>query len=69
MIFLDNGAYSATVSIIMTDYKQKKKAVSSRLLAGFGAATPTQKPEDWRKVRAEMEAAIAEEVDKEDESN
>jgi hypothetical protein len=46
----------------MTDYKQNKKPVPSRLLAGFGAVTPRQKPEDWRKVRAEMEEAMAEEV-------
>jgi hypothetical protein len=46
----------------MTDYKQKKKPVPSRLLASFGAVTPKHKPEDWRKVRAEMEEAMAEEA-------
>src|ERR687895_2133279 len=40
----------------------KLKPAPSRLLAGFGAATPTQKPEDWRKIREDMEAAMAEEV-------
>jgi antitoxin PrlF len=44
----------------------KLKPAPSRLLAGFGAATPTQKPEDWRKIREDMEAAIAEEVVAED---
>jgi hypothetical protein len=50
----------------MTDYKQKKKPVPSRLLAGFGAVQARQKPEDWRKVRREMEEAMAEEVAGED---
>jgi AbrB family looped-hinge helix DNA binding protein len=27
----------------------KRKPAPSRLLAGFGAAQPTQKPEDWKK--------------------
>jgi hypothetical protein len=49
----------------MTDYRQKQKPAPSRLLAGFGAVTPIQKPEDWRKIREAMEAAMAEEVDKE----
>jgi hypothetical protein len=57
---LDNGAYYATASTSMTDYKQKRKHVPSRLLAGFGAVTPKHKPEDWRKVQAEMEEAMAE---------
>jgi AbrB family looped-hinge helix DNA binding protein len=44
----------------------KLKPAPSRLLAGFGAATPTQKPEDWRQIREDMEAAMAEEVVAED---
>jgi antitoxin PrlF len=44
----------------------KLKPAPSRLLAGFGAATPTQKPEDWKKIREDMEAATAEEVVAED---
>jgi hypothetical protein len=46
----------------MTDYRQKPKPATSQLLAGFGAVTAKEKPEDWRKVRAEMEEAMAEEV-------
>ncbi len=44
----------------------KLKLAPSRLLAGFGAAQPTQKPEDWRQIREDMEAAMAEEVVVED---
>jgi antitoxin PrlF len=44
----------------------KLKPAPSQLLAGFGAAKPTQKPEDWRKIREDMEAAMAEEVVAED---
>jgi antitoxin PrlF len=44
----------------------KLKPATSQLLAGFGAVTPKEKPENWRKVRAEMEEAMAEEVAAED---
>jgi AbrB family looped-hinge helix DNA binding protein len=44
----------------------KLKPATSQLLAGYGAVTPRQKPEDWHKVRAEMEEAVAEEVAAED---
>jgi antitoxin PrlF len=44
----------------------KLKPATSQLLAGFGAVTPKEKPENWRKVREEMEEAIAEEVAAED---
>jgi antitoxin PrlF len=44
----------------------KLKPASSRLLAGYGAATPTQKPENWKQIREDMEAAMAEEVVAED---
>jgi hypothetical protein len=53
---------------MMKDYKQKMQPAPSRLLAGFGAVTPSQKPEDWKKVREDMETAMAEEVDKEDDN-
>jgi hypothetical protein len=46
----------------MPDYKYKLKSAPSRLLAGFGAVTPRQRPEDWRKVRAVVEEAMAEEA-------
>jgi hypothetical protein len=49
----------------MADNKHDLKPAPSRLLTGFGhvrrgfgAVTPRQKPEDWRKVREEMEEAI-----------
>jgi AbrB family looped-hinge helix DNA binding protein len=44
----------------------KLKPAPSRLLAGFGAAQATQKPENWRQIREDMEAAMAEEVVAED---
>jgi antitoxin PrlF len=44
----------------------KLKPATSQLLAGFGAVTAKEKPEDWRKVREEMEEAMAEEVAAED---
>jgi hypothetical protein len=53
---------SATVASSMADDKHKGKSAPSRLMKGFGAVTPRQKPEDWRKVREEMEAAMAKEV-------
>ena len=40
----------------------KLKPATSQLLAGYGAVKPIHKPEDWKKVRAEMEEAVAEEV-------
>jgi hypothetical protein len=46
----------------MADYKHKLKSAPSWLLAGFGAVTPRQRPEDWRKVRAVVEEAMAEEA-------
>jgi AbrB family looped-hinge helix DNA binding protein len=42
------------------------KPASSRLLDGYGAVTPRKRPEDWHKVRSEMEQALAEEVEAED---
>jgi hypothetical protein len=52
----------------MKDYKKMRNPAPSRLLAGFGAVTPRHKPEDWRKIREDMEEAIAEEVAEEDHS-
>lgn len=34
----------------------------SRILQGYGAVSPRHRPEDWTKVRAEIEQSIAEEV-------
>jgi AbrB family looped-hinge helix DNA binding protein len=44
----------------------KLKPAHSRLLAGFGAVPARHKPEDWRKVRAAVEGAMASEVASED---
>jgi AbrB family looped-hinge helix DNA binding protein len=35
---------------------------TSKLLAGFGAVTPKQRPEDFRSIRQEVEKGVAEEV-------
>jgi antitoxin PrlF len=40
--------------------------VKSTLLQGFGAVKPRNRPEDWRKIRTEVEKGIAEEVEAED---
>jgi hypothetical protein len=50
----------------MADNKHNLRPTPSRLLAGFGAVTPKQKPEDWQKVQLEMEEAMDEEVAAED---
>jgi hypothetical protein len=46
----------------MADDRQKLKPAPSRLMQGFGAVRPRQKPEEWRKIQEDMEAAMAEEV-------
>lgn len=38
----------------------------SKLLEGYGAVSPRKRPENWRKVRAEIEEAVAQEVGSED---
>jgi AbrB family looped-hinge helix DNA binding protein len=44
----------------------KLKPATSQLLEGFGAVPAKEKPEDWRKVRAAVEEAMADEVAAED---
>lgn len=44
----------------------KLKPAASKLLEGYGAVIPRNKPEDWKKVRADVEEAIAQEVEAED---
>lgn len=44
----------------------KLKPARSKLLEGYGAVSPRKRPENWRKVRAEIEQAVAEEVGAED---
>jgi hypothetical protein len=46
----------------MVDYRQKLKPAPSQFRAGFGAVATRQKPEDWQKVRKEVEEAMAGEV-------
>lgn len=38
------------------------KSAESAVLAGYGAVTPTARPEDWRAVRETVERGIAEEA-------
>ncbi len=38
---------------------KKRLEHESKLLKGFGAVTPHHRPEDWAKIRAEVEALIA----------
>lgn len=38
----------------------------SKLLEGYGPVSPRKRRENWRKVRAEIEQAVAEEVGAED---
>ncbi len=40
----------------------KIRRVSSKLLQGFGAVTPRNKPEDFQKLREEFEKGVAKEV-------
>ena len=42
------------------------KPAPSKLLEGYGAVAPRKRPENWKEVRAEMEQAIAAEVQRED---
>lgn len=42
------------------------KPARSNLLEGYGAVAPRKRPEDWKNVRAEVERAIAQEVEEED---
>lgn len=44
----------------------KLKPATSRLMEGFGAVAPRQKPEDWHKVRREVEETLADDVAAED---
>ncbi len=40
----------------------KISRASSKLLAGYGAVPPLQKPEDFQKLREEFEKGVAQEV-------
>jgi AbrB family looped-hinge helix DNA binding protein len=44
----------------------KLKPARSKLLEGYGAVSPRKRSENWKRVRAEIEEAVAEEVRKED---
>jgi AbrB family looped-hinge helix DNA binding protein len=41
----------------------KIRPAVSNLLKGYGTVAPIKKPEDWKKVRAEIEDAVAQEVE------
>ncbi len=44
--------------------QRARKAIRAgeKLLAGYGAVTPRNRPEDWKQVEADIEQAIAEDV-------
>jgi hypothetical protein len=46
---------------MLADDRQQRNPASSRLMQGFGAMRPRQYPEEWRQIRSDMEAAMAEE--------
>ncbi|MBI2431022.1 MAG: AbrB/MazE/SpoVT family DNA-binding domain-containing protein [Candidatus Levybacteria bacterium] len=50
----------------LEDDAVKIKPAASKVLAGYGAVRPRQRPEDWKQVEAEIEQAIAEEAVGED---
>lgn len=51
-----------TVQIIEEADGIKVRPQKSVMIEGFGAAQPHQRPEDWAKVRAEMEERMAEDA-------
>lgn len=51
-----------TVRIIADEDGVRVKPAPSRLLSGFGIATPHNRPEDWAKVREDVEEMIAEDA-------
>ncbi len=46
----------------LEDNAVKIKPARSKVLAGYGAVTPRQHPEDWKQVEVDIEQAIAEEA-------
>lgn len=54
-----------TVRIVPVEGGVKIERAESKLLRGFGAVTPHNRPEDWKAIREEVETGIAEEVVKE----
>ncbi|MDQ2783686.1 MAG: AbrB/MazE/SpoVT family DNA-binding domain-containing protein [Chloroflexota bacterium] len=51
-----------TVRIVPITDGVKIERAESKLLKGFGAVTPHQRPEDWRAIREAVEEGVAEEV-------
>ena len=51
-----------TVQFVQEADGIKVKPQKSKLLEGFGSVTPGHRPEDWAKVRAEMEEQMAEDA-------
>ena len=54
-----------TVRIVPIADGVRIERAESKLLKGFGAVTPHNRPEDWKAVRDAVEEGIAEEVVKE----
>ncbi|MDP3061833.1 MAG: AbrB/MazE/SpoVT family DNA-binding domain-containing protein [Chloroflexota bacterium] len=52
------------VAFELVDGEVRLRLVKSTLLAGYGAVKPMSRPEDFRKMRQEVEEEIAEEADK-----
>ncbi len=53
------------VAFELVDGEGRLRPVQSRLLAGYGAVTPRTRPEDFRKMRQEVEEEWGEEAGKE----
>ena len=53
------------VEFSLVDGEVRLRPIRSVLLAGYGSVEPRRRPEDFRKLRQEIEEEIAEEVMKE----
>lgn len=53
------------VAFEMEDGEVRVRLIQSSLLAGFGSVRPRSRPEDFRKMRQEIEEEIADEVSRE----
>lgn len=53
------------VRIALVDGGARIERATSRLIAGFGAVQPRNRPEDWQAVRESVELSIADEAARE----
>lgn len=53
------------VRIALVDGGARIERATSRLLGGFGAVQPRNRPEDWQAVRESVEFSVADEVARE----